>query len=408
MNSLLKFSLLGNFSQGFKYLLELSNGEIQAQYNGDLLACDRLRELHEEWQKLNNKCVALHDFRGLSGGGAIVTESDLERENKVFYELENIFKSWIGGAKEKFKKIPFQQSLIIAIISDCDIVLQLPCLENWEFKEERKAELSFYCSTFVAEQPQLKKSPSLKILAVVGGEGIDERGDLDCLKKLPNTEIKILKSPQLNELYEHLLQDWDGNYDIVYFGIHSDKSSIRLANKVETKHLQKALIRASKTRLKLLLFLSCNGPIQEILRTETPAPPTLAWEGLLNNNVARVFVEKFFDFFVGGANFSESVVRAKEFLAGFEDRFPHVSLAPRIYLCPGQEPPTWEDMRAGMGAKKPWRRKSLWVGTVGAIVTISIKAIAPLVRPQINNDARTRFCPLFARRRLSRSCIKTN
>ncbi|MBP0021234.1 MAG: hypothetical protein J7647_27230 [Cyanobacteria bacterium SBLK] len=376
MTYCLKFSLLGDFARGFNCLLELSNGLPIAQYNENLPACDRLKKLYKKWQELNNKCVALYPYRGMSGGGMLENESEknLEEENKIFKELENVFENWIDGTKEKFKKIPFQQPLRIIIISNCDTVLQIPCWENWDFKKERKAELSFYCSTFIAEQPQLKKSPKLRVLAIVGGEVIDERGDLNCLKKLPNTEIEILKNPQLNEFYEHLLRDWDKNYDIVYFGIHSDKNSVQFANKIEIKHLQKALARASKTRLKLLLFFSCNGPIQEILRIETPVPPTLIWEGLLNNKIAHSFVEKFFDFFVGGDDFSESLARSREFLAGFEDRFPRASLAPRAYLCPGQEPPTWEGIRAGVGTSRSWNgwRNGWSVGAVGAIATLLV------------------------------------
>jgi hypothetical protein len=50
-------------------------------------------KLYEQWQILNDKCVALHNYRGLSGGGeiAIESEADAQTEGKAYQELQGSF-----------------------------------------------------------------------------------------------------------------------------------------------------------------------------------------------------------------------------------------------------------------------------------------------------------------------------
>ena len=193
----------------------------------------------------------------------------------------------------------------------------------------------------------------VRILAVFGNSSqIDLEPDRLAIRSLEGVEVEFLDSPDARSLIQ-TLRDERG-WDIFFFAGHSGSDGetgqieINENESLEIDQFQNAVGEAISHGLKIAIFNSCDGLglAQRLAHLRVPA--IVVMQEIVPDVVAQSFLTEFLREYAGGRSLYASVRRSRERLEAFAD-LPGATGLPIVFQHPAEVPPTWEELRGGVG-----------------------------------------------------------
>lgn len=193
----------------------------------------------------------------------------------------------------------------------------------------------------------------VRILAVFGNSHqIDLEPDRLAIRSLDGVEVEFLDSPDARSLIQ-TLRDERG-WDIFFFAGHSGSDGetgqieINENESLEIDQFQNAVGEAISHGLKIAIFNSCDGLglAQRLAHLRVPA--IVVMQEIVPDVVAQSFLTEFLHEYAGGRSLYASVRRSRERLEAFVE-LPGATGLPIVFQHPAEVPPTWEELRGGVG-----------------------------------------------------------
>lgn len=364
----------GDFSQGCAMVTAqfwVAESSIPMQVTGSLPAMPELSSLYLHWQQLYE---ALYAYRGW--GQLRATPGDFEIEADEAYptdvsetkfkqlcdQLEQALNRWLNS--EGFRKIDRQirtrftpdDQIQVIITAENLQLLQLPW-QRWQlFDDYPKAEsalsLPEYTRSLKAATAIAKET--VNILAILGNsQGINIAQDQQLLQQLPNTTLRLLVEPKLEELNQQL---WQLDWDILFFAGHSSRNreqgakpsgkergkfQVNATESLTIDQLKFALKKAIQHGLKLAIFNSCDGLGLAWDLADLQIPQVIVMREPVPDRVAQEFLKHFLMAFSSDQPLYLAVREAREKLQALETDFLCASWLPVICQNPAELPMRW-------------------------------------------------------------------
>lgn len=248
-----------------------------------------------------------------------------------------------------------QHEIHLIIMAENHQILRLPW-SLWSFLEDfPRAEVALSSPAYRRSDKQAATPyDRVKILAVLGDRsGIDVDYDRQLLEQIPDSELRLLVEPGMEDLNDQL---WDWGCDILFFAGHSasdasssesgqERGRIQLnpSTSLTLGQLKFGLKRAIARGLKLAIFNSCDGLGLAWDLADLNLPQVIVMREPVPDRVAQAFLKSFLNAFSSGESLYLSVREAREKLQGLEAEFPCASWLPTVCQNPAEIPPRWND-----------------------------------------------------------------
>ena len=188
-----------------------------------------------------------------------------------------------------------------------------------------------------------------RVLAIFGSsDGLDLQAEPKLIENIPNAEPFLLKSPNRQQLNEHL---WDDRgWDILFFAGHSQTENeagriyLNQTDSITIDELRNALRQAIANGLKLAIFNSCDGLGLAINLADLYIPQVIVMRDLVPDVVAQKFFRDFSSAYSGGKSLYLSVREARAKLQGLEGDYPCATWLPVICQNPTAVAVSWQDL----------------------------------------------------------------
>lgn len=365
----------GSFERGFDVSLKIRDAldpTKEHKTDGFLPAMPEIPQLFYDWE-LGYKRSNAYKLTRIEPKLAVTTNITVE-ESAIY--LSDKLNDWLDSNHKNWQKIKAYlqdnanktDEIVLTIESKDDLVSRLPWhLWSWFFERYKQAEIFFnlpeYKPPYKVKTQASALSDRIKVLAILGNStGIDTQEDLRLLKKLPNTQLKILIEPERNEAVEPF---WNWGCDILYFAGHSNSSQslrasgalgINQSDNLTVSALHNSLKQAVARGLKLVILNSCDGIGLAKDLAEIGIPLILVMREPVPDRVAQAFLKHFLTAFaLQGKPFYLAMREAREKLEGLEHAFPYASWLPAVFQNPAAGTFYWQSLRN--------IKQENWVGT---------------------------------------------
>ncbi|HEY9618334.1 MAG TPA: CHAT domain-containing protein, partial [Microcoleaceae cyanobacterium] len=349
------------------------------QVMGSLPAAPELGALYYRWQQLYGALYAHRGWRqaeltqyrpdvDLVRSTRSQSDSEFEIEQDETYitdvseaafkqncqELYHHLNTWLNV--DTFRSIdrhlrtrlmPSDQVRLI-ITAENHALLRLPW-HLWHFLEDYpRAELALSLPEYTRsiKTSSTTPKPTVNILAILGNrQGINITRDQELLEQLPDTALKLLVEPNLEDLHQQL---WHPGWDVLFFAGHSSSQGtgriyVNATESLTIAQLRLALKKAIEHGLKLAIFNSCDGLELAWSLADLQIPQVIVMREPVPDRIAQEFLKHFLTAFSSGQSLYLSVREARERLQALETQFPCATWLPVICQNPAELPPRWQD-----------------------------------------------------------------
>lgn len=358
--------------------LWLQDDLVPMQVMGSLPAAPELGALYDRWQQLYAALYAHRSWRQTKftkppeidfvSSIRSEPESEFEIEQDETYitdiseaafkqlcqELHQQLNAWLNV--DTFRSIDRHLRTRLSPADDIRLIitaenhplLRLPW-HLWHFLEDYpRAELALSLPEYTRSIKTISATPksTVNILAILGScQGINITKDQELLEQLPNTALKLLVEPNLEDLHQQL---WHPGWDILFFAGHSSSQGtgriyVNSTESLTIAQLRLAVKKAIEHGLKLAIFNSCDGLELAWSLADLQIPQVIVMREPVPDRIAQEFLKHFLTTFSSGQSLYLSVREARERLQALETQFPCATWLPVICQNPAELPPKWED-----------------------------------------------------------------
>ncbi|NJN91790.1 MAG: CHASE2 domain-containing protein [Leptolyngbyaceae cyanobacterium SL_5_14] len=358
----------GSFAQGCPTVIAQlwqSGSATPMQFLGSLPPAPELHQLYQRWRRLY---AALYVYKGWRTRSPVVrSEIEIDDDDQAvtqiseaeFHEcgreVQQAIDIWLSAAS--FAAIDRQLRThlsptdeIRCIFTAVDrTLLRLPW-HLWQFFEDYpQAELALSLPEYsrAAKTSTVTRS-HINILAILGDQqGIDIERDRQLLAAIPNTNLKLLIQPDVEQLTEQL---WQQGWDLLFFAGHSSsrgvgRIQVNPTTSLTIEQLRYGLKRAIASGLKLAIFNSCDGLGLAWDLADLQIPQVIVMREPVPDRVAQAFLKSFLIAFSNGRSLYGSVRQAREQLQALETEFPGATWLPVLCQNPAEVPQSWREWR---------------------------------------------------------------
>ncbi len=360
MNKLTKLELDGNFTQGFRVTLQVSedredgNNAQPRVFKAYLPANPQLPGLYAQWRRIYWSLGLPYRLHARDG----VTNVSLPDLSGAAIQVEQELNTWLCSPEFQ----PIRERLIETfagapevrlIIQSSDLhVRQLPW-HRWELLG-RYPDVGLAFSDLTYDKPTVNRdivtTGDLNVLVILGSsEGINVDADRQLLQHLPQATTTFLVEPTRQTLTEQL---WSQQWDVLFFSGHSRTEGesgriyINANDSLTIPELRETLGEVIRNGLQLAIFNSCDGlgivndlaslHIPEMLVMREPVP----------DQVAQTYLKYFIQAYAkNGVSLYRAAKQARAQLEGKGSEFPNATWLPVIYQNPAFTPVTWSRLR---------------------------------------------------------------
>jgi CHASE2 domain-containing sensor protein len=334
------------------------------QFLGSLPPAPELHQLYQCWQRLY---AALYAYKGWrSRSAAVRSEIEIDDEDEAitqiseaeFHEcarqVQQAIDTWLSAAS--FAAIDRQLRTHLSPTDEIRCIftavdrslLRLPW-HLWQFFEDYpQAELALSLPEYSRAGKTTASRSDIKILAILGdSQGIDVERDRQLLTAIPNTNLKLLIQPDVEQLTEQL---WQQGWDLLFFAGHSSSQGegriqVNPTTSLTVEQLRYGLKRAIASGLKLAIFNSCDGLGLAWDLADLQIPQVIVMREPVPDRVAQAFLKSFLVAFSNGQSLYSSVRQAREQLQALETEFPGATWLPVLCQNPAEVPQSWREWR---------------------------------------------------------------
>jgi CHASE2 domain-containing sensor protein len=392
----------GDFSQGWAMVTAqfwVAESAAPMQITGSLPAAPELASLYLRWQRLYEALYTHRGWRSLRASDFEIEEDEAYPTDvseiafkRLCDELHHTLNQWLNS--NGFRNIdrhlrtrftPNDEIQVIITAEDRQL-LRIPW-HLWHFFEdypraEPALSLPEYTRSLKSSTATIKQT--INVLAILGNsKGINIANDQQLLQRLPNTELRLLVEPKLEDLNQNL---WEPGWDILFFAGHSSgheassigsrktqsgKFYINTTESLAIEQLRFALKKAIERGLKLAIFNSCDGLGLAWDLADLQIPQVIVMREPVPDRVAQEFLKHFLTAFSDGQPLYLAVREAREKLQGLETDFFCASWLPVICQNPAELPMRWElgSEAAGKVAAKKSRTPPPKLQTLNSKIT---------------------------------------
>ncbi len=336
----------GDFTQGFTI-----NARIRVRHQseqvltGRLPAAEDLQSLYDRWQASYH---ALGNSTLISVSSTQVTNLSIIGDCTLLSEaLKTRFNQWLND--DSMRRLERQLLLAVGpaprvrfMVQTSDRYLRRLPWQTWDLLETHYPNAEVMLSHPMTPPSAALHAP-VRILAVEGNtQGTAAALQLEQLKQLPQTDLKILLQPTNSELIDRL---WHEDWDMFFFLGHSDSAlddktgeiQISATETISLGEIHHALQNALKNGLKLAVFNSCNGLGLAQKLADLNIPYVIVMRERVPDQVAQEFFKTFLNTFSQGKLLHEALHTARKKLEGYGDRYPCAHWLP--VLCQNPNAP---------------------------------------------------------------------
>lgn len=372
----------GSFAQGCPTVIAQlwqADSATPMQFLGSLPPAPELDQLYQRWQRLY---AALYAYKGWRSRSTAVREIEIDDDDEAvtqiseaeFHEcgreVQQAIDAWLSAAS--FAAIDRQLRThlsptdeIRCIFTAVDrTLLRLPW-HLWQFFDDYpQAELALSLPEYSRAGKTTAGRSNVNILAILGdSQGIDIERDRQLLEAIPNTNLKLLIQPDVEQLTEQL---WQQGWDLLFFAGHSSSQGegriqVNPTTSLTIEQLRYGLKRAIASGLKLAIFNSCDGLGLAWDLADLQIPQVIVMREPVPDRVAQAFLKSFLIAFSNGRSLYASVRQAREQLQALETEFPGATWLPVLCQNPAEVPQNWREW-SGIEEVKPADREALPAG----------------------------------------------
>ena len=391
MNKFALLKLRGNFFQGFRVSLQLSdaNGSFPEEIEATLPANTEIEELYSFWWEefsniIHNTRITIKGWKideDIPGNVSVNEGEEICLQYKK--RLEEKLSEWLQypGARgwqrlrerltQELAKYPY---LYLIIQTDDPTLWKLPWREWDILASYPQVGIGYTTSEFNSQISPQEAGDRVRILAVLGSnEGINLEADQELIRELEaaGAEVTFCVQPTPQELIEKLRQP--PGWDIFFFAGHSEtkenRGRIYLNETVslEVNQFKNAVQEAVQQGLKIAIFNSCQGLGLGQGLAELQVPVVIFMQELVPDIVAQSFLKEFLQTYASGKPLYTAVRTAQNRLETFT-KLPGCTWLPAICQNPSFVPPTWQELRKQLQKPVGSTPKLITVGLISLII----------------------------------------
>ncbi|NER33193.1 MAG: CHASE2 domain-containing protein [Oscillatoria sp. SIO1A7] len=350
----------GDWERGFPVALQIGEEDRlpTTEEFGNLPGCSKLVEDCEQWQYSYKHLPVL-----LRLDIPECQETNISNREKCRQAAEvlcNTLNSWLDSEsfrplKERLlKKLPESEPIRFVIQTENPQLQQLPW-HLWKFFEDySQAEVALSAPHLEAIEKISTAKNKVRILAILGdSEKINISKDREFLENLPDADVCFLPEPTREKVNDCL---WSEQWDVLFFAGHSrtegetGRISINKEDSLTIGELKNGLKKAIERGLQLAIFNSCDGLGLARDLADLHIPQTIVMREPVPDEVAQKFLINFLKEYAENSRPLNLALRhARERLQGLEKDYPCASWLPVICQNPAEIPPTWQQLRDGVG-----------------------------------------------------------
>ncbi|MBE9178154.1 CHASE2 domain-containing protein [Oculatella sp. LEGE 06141] len=389
----------GNLEQGCPTAIAQlwqGNSATPMQFLASLPPAPELDRLYQRWQRLY---AALYAYKGWQARSAAVRSIEIDDDDDditqiseaEFYncghEVQQAINTWLGTASfaaidRQLRTYLTPDDEIRCIFTAVDrALLQLPW-HLWQFFEDYpNAELALSLPEYSrAARTSPTSRSKVNILAILGDQqNIDLERDRQLLQDIPDTNLKLLIQPDVQQFTEHL---WQQGWDLLFFAGHSSSQGkgrihVNPTTSLTIEQLRYGLKRAIASGLKLAIFNSCDGLGLAWDLADLQIPQVIAMREPVPDRVAQEFLKSFLLAFSTGQSLYASVRQAREQLQALETDFPGATWLPVLCQNPAEVPQSWQEWSGRENATlpnpelRPRNRSLSWRGLLAGSLLVT-------------------------------------
>ena len=350
----------GDWERGFPVALQIGEEDRlpTTEEFGNLPGCSKLVEDCQQWQYSYKHLPVL--LRLDIPECQETNISNLEKCRQAAEALCNTLNSWLDSEsfrplKERLlQKLPESEPIRFVIQTENPQLQQLPW-HLWKFFEDySQAEVALSAPHLEAIEKTATAKNKVRILAILGdSEKINISKDREFLENLPDADVCFLPEPTREKVNDCL---WSEQWDVLFFAGHSrtegerGRISINKEDSLTIGELKNGLKKAIERGLQLAIFNSCDGLGLARDLADLHIPQTIVMREPVPDEVAQQFLINFLKEYAENSRPLNLALRhARERLQGLEKDYPCASWLPVICQNPAEIPPTWQQLRDGVG-----------------------------------------------------------
>ncbi|WP_088888876.1 CHASE2 domain-containing protein [Leptolyngbya ohadii] len=347
------------------------------QFLGSLPPAPELDRLYQQWQRLY---TALYGWKGWQARSAVARSIEIDEDDDAVTQISEAEFQECGRAVQRgintwlsstsFAAIDRQLRTYLNLTDEIRCIftavdrmlLRLPW-HLWQFFEDYpQAELALSLPEYSRAAKTPVSRSQVNILAILGDPtGINIERDRQLLEAIPETNLKLLIQPDVQQLTEQL---WQQPWDVLFFAGHSSSQGegrirVNSTTSLTIEQLRYGLKQAIASGLKLAIFNSCDGLGLAWDLADLQIPQVIVMREPVPDRVAQEFLKAFLLAFSNGRSLYTSVRQAREQLQALETEFPGATWLPVLCQNPAEVPQTWQDWKGNIPAVKPLPRRSL-------------------------------------------------